>query len=51
MSKIEDLFRACTLSLPVTFLTGDKFDQISPSALSNRDLGMRLTLFSKILKC
>lgn len=24
MSKIEDFFRACTLSLPVTFLTGDQ---------------------------
>ena len=45
---IEDLFWACPLSLPVTFLTNNHvkkiwFAQISPSALSTRDLGMRLS--------
>ena len=40
-SKIEDLFRACALSSPVTFQTGNiGFDQISPSASSIRDLGL-----------
>ena len=38
---------ACALASPVTFLTGDhvmqiRFGQISPSASSTRDLGMRL---------
>ena len=47
MSKIEDLFRACALSSPVTFLTGRSrtqigFNLISPSASSTRDLGTRL---------
>ena len=44
---LEDLFQACALSLPVTFLTGDHvyksdLSEISISASLTRDLGMRL---------
>ena len=42
-----NLYLACALASPVTFLTGDHvmqigFGQISPSASSTRDLGTRL---------